>query len=307
MSCEPKSTQWLTKHLSTIGGSNAAAAVGRSRWKSPRELYNEMARVLDGTPPEPREPNDHMRRGILLEPLARQLLAERIGCEIVPHDQDDFRIDGGGYAHALPDGWAINEIVELKAPMPATCSRVALEGLPAEWQIQGLHNMACTGARLCIFGILDPITVSVQVVELERDDVLIAALMKAEREFYDKVLARTPPDDDAEPAAVLPEYDGELVRLTSPEAEAAAVHLLRCRELTDDAKGVLDDAKRRLIQLAGEAQVFEIPGVARCYNRPRAGRRMFNAAAAQSVYPDLKDDEFYKTAKPSRPFLIYPI
>lgn len=304
-----KSDEWVTRQLQTIGGSNAAAALGMSKWRSPAQLYDAMRLARAGGVPRT-EVNDDMRRGSLFEDKARALLADALGVEIATHDQDDFiGRNGWEWAHALPDGWTPDGIVELKVPRPSTCTRVALQGLPDYWIIQGQHNMAVTGAHVCHFGLLDPVAARITHVRLDRDDTLIEQIAAGELAFFERVVNGDPPAPDAPPADVqLPDPGPGAVRvLDTPDAALAAEHYLRVRELVDEAADVLETAKARLIELAEGADVFEVAALLRVYSRTYPGRRLFDADKAKAAFPQLNGDEFYKHAKAARTFRAYPL
>ena len=67
-------SQWLEERRQGIGGSDAAAAVGLSPWKTRLELWLEKT----GQTPD-REETPEMRRGTLLEPVVKQLYADATG------------------------------------------------------------------------------------------------------------------------------------------------------------------------------------------------------------------------------------
>ena len=70
--------EWLQVRRSGIGGSDAAAALGLSPWKSPLELWEEKA--MGKT--QPRQENDAMIFGRLLEPIVREEFVRRTGYKV---------------------------------------------------------------------------------------------------------------------------------------------------------------------------------------------------------------------------------
>lgn len=75
--------EWLDVRKRGIGGSDAAAAVGISPWKSPLELWMEKT-GRDGDIPKP-DPNDEdspLFWGSLLEPLVAELYSRRTGNKV---------------------------------------------------------------------------------------------------------------------------------------------------------------------------------------------------------------------------------
>lgn len=132
----------LVERSTGLGGSDAAAAVGVSRWKTPYALYLEKR----GEHPEPFEGNDATLWGNLLEPAVRQQYAERTGrvvrlpTETLRHPRHRFMLchpdgvtDDGrlyeGKATTVRDGWGDEGTDEV----------------PDEYLLQVQHNMLVTG------------------------------------------------------------------------------------------------------------------------------------------------------------------
>lgn len=70
----PKSKKdWLS--LRGLGGSDAAAILNLSNWKTPLDLYIEMTSDTQDKIYEEDEPNDVMKQGIAFEPLIRKAFA----------------------------------------------------------------------------------------------------------------------------------------------------------------------------------------------------------------------------------------
>lgn len=310
--------EWRMKIRQTIGGSSAAAAVGRGRYKTRTQLWQEMVAARDGIVPPDRETDD-MRRGRLLEHIAREQVAASLGVEIEPHPQYDL-ITAPHYpwAHALPDGWIGDDaIVELKVPRPATMARVAMHGLFPEWEIQALHNCAITGRQYCIIGMFDPVSTRVETCRVSADPHLIHELMRAEEDFYGMVVARRPPPPEASPA---PDQAESLdaahpVVLTTPEAQRAAENYVRLLRLVDDADELLAEARARLAvlsgcrrignRLIGGPDVFEVPGLLRVYHRVTRPHKVFQRELAIADYPALADERYWRYTDPPRPFRAY--
>ena len=72
--------EWLEVRRSGIGGSDAAASIGLSPWKSRYGLYQEKI----STSPPPRISNEAMTLGRLLEPLIREEFSKRSGMAVRP-------------------------------------------------------------------------------------------------------------------------------------------------------------------------------------------------------------------------------
>ena len=75
---------WLKERMAGIGGSDAAAVMGLSKWKTPLDVFLEKRGEIatDFVDSEP------MKWGRLLEPVVRQEYAERSGevVRLVPNE-----------------------------------------------------------------------------------------------------------------------------------------------------------------------------------------------------------------------------
>jgi putative phage-type endonuclease len=151
---EPATTlshaDWLEMRRRYLGGSDAAAALGMSRWTTRRELYLEKRGEYQ------QAPNEAMRRGIVLEPLVAELYRR----------QTDHTITDGGWIVSDEHEWmaatpdrldhTADCLVQLKTA--STWGRAAwgddrTPTTPDDYVIQCQHEMAVTGARenvLCV-------------------------------------------------------------------------------------------------------------------------------------------------------------
>ena len=174
---------WLRNHLSTIGASNAAAVVGKHRFKTPWKLWHQMDSVLNKGEIPPQLPlSDDLRRGRVFESTARQMLANELQTPVVPHQQDVFvYCDTFAWAHCLPDAWISNTIpVELKVPRPATVAKCNTDGLIDEWHLQCQHTLAVCGQPEMIVALLDPISALLHVAKVRREQSIVGELMEAD-------------------------------------------------------------------------------------------------------------------------------
>ena len=295
---------WRRLHLSTIGASNAAAVVGKHRFRTPWKLWHMMDAVLNkGIVPPPLPDADDLRRGNVFESVARELLANELQVPVEPHDQHNFRIriKDRPWAHALPDAW-IGEIpVELKVPRPTTVARCNTDGLIDEWRLQCQHTLEVCDCPQMIVALLDPISALLHVSRIDRDEDEIEALMEAERAFYLSVQSGAEPEPgelDQLDTPPTPEMD----TLDSDEAIEAAQAFLQLSAVLKDAKATADDIKTQLRGMSGGVKAFVVSGVMRVSDPWIPGRRTFNHKLAVERFPTLADDEFWKTGDPYRRF-----
>ena len=306
------SEEWRREHLRTIGGSNAAVAIGKPRfprsWNT-RDLYDTMHAVIHGgNIPPPLQETDDMHAGTVFEPVAISELAKFADCEVRPHDQDEFVYHADlPWAHALPDGWLVGDFaprpVEIKVPRPSTIAKCAREGIVEAWELQVQHTLMICGADVGVLALLDRMSGRLSVYEIELDRPRATELMFGEREFYDRILRSEPPEVEELPAEDDPTADGTPLVLDTPDAVEVATQYARLRIIRDDAEEALEQAKADLLNLAGGAQLFEVPNVLRVRHKMNKPRRLFQRAKAEAEFPALAEDRFWKLSKPSRPFV----
>jgi putative phage-type endonuclease len=137
------SPAWLRWRLGGLGGSDAAAILGVSPYKSARRLWQERTGAVARE-----EQTFAMRRGIRLEPVARRLYQEQSGHDLRPaccqHDHH-------AWLRASLDGldlWG-ERLCEIKCPN-VDSHRAALNGdIPEDHLVQIQHQLAVTGAAVC--------------------------------------------------------------------------------------------------------------------------------------------------------------
>jgi len=310
--------EWRRNVYSTIGGSSAAAVIKQARFMTLAKLFTRMRTAVTGEALWPDARGPDVDRGHLFEPLIMKLLQERLGKTIQPHGQCEFmRNEKYPFAHVLPDVWIEvgKHVADVKCPRPATCTKVRLVGIFAEWMCQAQHTMAVTETERFTIAMFDPVQVILDLLEVPRDEAFIKTLFAAEASFYTAVLANVPP----EPAEAEETYEAPdtFPVLRDHEATRAMEHYLRVRDLHKDADDVLALAKDRVKGLC-PATYFEVHGVnytledgtfhnvARVHHKSRQGSRSLDRAAVVQAFPDVeKDEKLWKMSKPSRPMTVY--
>ena len=191
--------EWLQVRQSGIGGSDAAPALGLSPWKSPLELWEEKA--MGKT--QPRQENESMIWGKLLEPIIREEYSRRTGLKVSPLRS---MLQAPQMPWMLANVDAIIEdpqkgtgVLEIKTTGAFRAGEWSEDRCPDMYALQVAHYLAVTGldyAVLCVFiGGNELRWVTVQ-----RDDELITSLVDLERIFWERVLTKTPPPVDGSAA-----------------------------------------------------------------------------------------------------------
>ena len=219
------------KTLTTIGGSEAAAACGLDPHLSRAGLWLRKT----GRMPPP-ETSEAMTWRNILQPVVLDALGappnDLISWEWGPGE--DWRLrDGAPWMHGHPDGLFEVEgeagILEIKTTNSYAASMWS-EGIPAQPLLQVQHYLALTGLRLgmvaCLIG-----GQRLVVRRCDRDEKIIAHMLRLEEEFVGFVERdECPPVESADAptlAAMYPEGEG-IVQLTAEDA--AMVDELRARK-----------------------------------------------------------------------------
>lgn len=219
----------MTDRNKTLGASEAAAAIGLSKWRTPLALY---AQKIGDAPPTP--DSLPMQVGRALEPVVLRALIDERGCTL--QDQQRRFVDP-----ALP--WrtctvdaitAAGELVEAKTAGSALgWGADGTDQVPTDYIVQVQHSMAVTGLRVALIPVLLAGRIF-RVYEVARDDWLIEAITERECVFWRCVEARTPPEITtlADAAIRWPHDTGRVLTATDGLLEAAE----RLRALKAEAK-----------------------------------------------------------------------
>ncbi|MFH1731954.1 MAG: lambda-exonuclease family protein [Planctomycetota bacterium] len=264
--------QWHELRRTHIGASEAAAALGMSRWQSRLDLcrvkWGEL--VVETTEP--------MRRGILLEPLVAELYRRATG-----HDTEKgLWIESPEHPFMSTTLDLVDRtddcLVQLKTASTWARDLWGAPGsptAPADYILQVQHEMAVTGAtedRLAVLfadqstfrglcwmlrggmavgRVLEYVEEMVAtedsrceflLVPVKRDDAMIAAIIEGERQFWETyVLPHVEPPDDA-----IPQRSSDML-----EADEQQRDLLRRLRDAKRAQKVTDE---RYEQIAAEVR-----------------------------------------------------
>lgn len=191
---------WREHRKAGIGGSDAAAAVGLSRWKSRRQLAMEKLGLY-----EPVIHNqDAVYWGKALEPLVANRFAEenpdlviRPVDAILVHPEIDYMFANLDREIVCPTG---NGVLEIKTANTYLADKWHGEDVPVDYVLQVQHYLAVTGYSFawvaCLIGGQDYVQRYI-----ERDDDIIQMLYQKEKEFWDIVQSNQLPDWDGTAAS----------------------------------------------------------------------------------------------------------
>lgn len=302
------SAQWHAARQSGLGGSDMAAVCGLDQYKSPLEVWYDKT----GQPAPRRDDpvlDEAALMGHLLEPIVAQRFTALTGLECW---------EGPGTLQSTLHPWMIANldrftiedgepgVVEAKTRSSYALAEW-LEGVPTGPLIQVQHYLAVTGWR---FGYAAALIGGQRTIvhRIERDDDLIADLVKIGADFMEYVNSRTTPPVDGSVATGLlldrlyTDLDREPILADAAEVEKWLRIRATAKEQSAAADIALTEAENHLKALAGPHTEVHIRGELAYSWRPRRGQVSWKTAALEAA-PDL-DVEAYR-GKPTRTLRIH--
>lgn len=213
-----------------IGGSDAAAILGISPWKSALQLYLEkIGAAVDEVSPEKQRV---FARGKRWEPVVVEMLVDELqdrghDVQIIARNQRYQDREFPFLAceldlELLIDGKECNAEMKTVHPFAAKAwGEPGSDEIPIYYAAQAMHGMMVKPRQKCIVAALIGAD-DLRVHQIERDEETIYAMCVKEVEFWRRVQSRNPPDpqtaDDvrwlyAKDAGEIVEADDELLRL----------------------------------------------------------------------------------------------
>ena len=297
----PGSTAWHYLRRTGIGGSDAAAALGLSPWRSAYELYLDKLGELEHA-----EPNPAMLWGKRLEPTILQEYSDATGRRVAT-PRSTFRSVAFPYMIANLDGLAEGRVVEAKNVRTADgWGEAGSDVVPLVYMLQVQHYMLVTALPVADIAVLIG-GADFRIYEVPADADLQGMLVAGESEFWQSVTRGEPPQvvsvEDAR------KRWGSLAVRGNVEATAAdadlvtALHLVRAQmeTLTAEAQA----AKLLLMKRLGETgdAIVDAKGHALVTWRLARAPMRFDAEAFEREHADLYHS-YLRPGKPSRRFLL---
>jgi len=284
--------EWLAERKTGIGGSDAAAVLGVSPYKSALDLWRE--KVSDES--ESDAATTVMLMGNYLEPLAADLYAQETGRQmrrqpLRRHPEHTFMI-GNVDRQILADDLRSTGVLEIKCPGLRVFAGVKAKGLPDHMTVQLMHYLAVLGYSWGSFALLCRENGQLIHFDLEADPQLIATIVEREHEFWTKyVVPRVEPPAETEKATDIPQVEGEMTVVDGENWRAAATSLREARQLKIAAEELEETAQAQVKELMHREEVHaaEVPGVARFYYRPYDGNTRWKETA-QAIAREAKLD-----------------
>ena len=304
---------WLEVRRTGIGGSDAAAAVGLSPFKSQTELWLEKTgRGADLPKPDPNDTTEPIYWGTLLEPIVAAAYTQQTGRRVrkvnavLRHPTIPFML-------ANLDREVIGvpglEILECKTAGQFG-ARHWVDGVPEYVVLQVQHQLAVAEKQAADVAVL-LCGQQLAVYRIERDDALIANLIALEAEFWRYVETDTPPPGDGSESAdralrcLYPRDSGGTVDFSEDrQLSGAFADLVAVREQIEALEVVAAKLKQKIQYAMGDASraLFDTGEVT--FRRSKDGTST-DLDRLLADHPELA--QRYATPKAgSRRFLMYP-
>lgn len=292
---------WLARRRKTIGGSDAAAIVGLSRYSTAYTVFMDKTGRLPDKPD-----NEAMRLGRDLEDYVARRWMEATGKK-VRRLQAMLYNPLYPFAHADVDRMVVGEDAGLECKTTSTLDVKQFHGVefPEKYYAQCVHYMAVTGAKRWYLAVL-VLGRGFFHFTLERDQAEIDALMAAEGDFWSDFVERdTPPPPDGSDAAtealqtIYAESQDEERELFGRETMLDEYMMLKRQEKAiKERQSEIENALKADMQHAerGRCGLYAVSWKSQV-------RSTFQPKAFAQAFPDIDLTPFYKISS-TRPFKV---
>lgn len=249
---------WLNMRKAGIGGSDCAAAVGLSRWKSPFQLWSEKTdRII------PTKAGEAAYWGSVMEPILRAEVAKRMPEAEVR--ECPFFLRSNEHKHMLAniDGYVKNpdgsfSCLEIKTANAFAAVQDWQNGLPIEYYCQVMHYMAVTGMSSAYVAVLLGGN-QFDIQKIDRDEDMIQHIIQMEEHFwYEYMLKDVPPEATAKDNEFLgqlyPKAEEKAIEMPATAKDVLADYEKACHDLTL-AKEAKEEAEAKLKLMLADAEV----------------------------------------------------
>tara|TARA_B100001248_G_scaffold239629_1_gene205052 strand:- start:29849 stop:30766 length:918 start_codon:yes stop_codon:yes gene_type:complete len=290
--------EWLEVRRSGIGGSEAAAILGVSKYNTPLDIY--MQKINGSHTPD----NEAMLWGRVLEPVIRDQYAERTGRKVLDTHQI-VRSKKHPFMLASLDGVTEdNRLLEIKTTrFPDNWGEEGSDEIPDNYLVQVQHYMAVTGLQVADIAVLIGGS-DFRLYEVEADKELQQILINQEKLFWNNLKEGNAPDPfNAEDVALLYKH--------SKEGEVEADNLLyekieQLKNVQAQQKSYAAEEKeiKTAIQLhMGEYDTLTYQGKKLCTWKSSKPSKRFDSKSFKADYPGMYAD-YCIEGTASRRFLV---
>ena len=294
--------QYLEERRKGIGGSDIAAVLGLSPWKTAYQVYQEKRKEVDDW-----KGNEATDWGKRLEPVLRQWYSDTTGRVV---RMPEKIICHGKYPYMLAslDGFTDDKrIVEIKTARHGKgWGAPGTNEIPDYYALQCQHYMVVTGYEVTDV----PVTIgggSPELYEVPADREVQEMILEAAAEFWRRVENGDPPEPKSY-ADVVSRYGASrgAGAVYADEADIANVASLRdVRQRIAELEAFEDDLKAGLIKKIGDSHDVMVDADGRALVTYKLGRpaSRFDSKTFEKEHPELYKS-YLKTSEAQRRFLL---
>lgn len=289
--------EWLNYRRQGIGGSDVAVICGLSKYKSAVELWMEKTGQL-----EPKEAGEAAYWGNVMESIIRNefTLRTNLNVRLVPsilqHPVHSFmlaNLDG------IVDEPVCGECIFEAKTASAYKQEQWEAGIPEEYMLQLQHYFAVTGFQRAFIAVLiggNQFKYKV----VDRDEEIIAMIIKLEEHFWHCVTANTPPEMDGTEAStellnrLYPESNAGKQIVLPPEAADLVTQFELSKAKEKEASEMKDEASNKLKSMLGENESGAVAG--RIVAWKSVSSEKFDSKKLQQHEPDVYSKYLYSSS-----------
>ena len=177
----PLTQEQVAERVSYIGGSDAAAVLGLSRWSTPLKVWAEKTGQIE---PDDLSDNQAVEMGMELEETVCRIFTKRTGKKVARVNETIFH-PKHKFLAANIDRRVVGEdaILEAKTCSGWRAKEFENEEIPQEYLLQVMHYLAVTGKQKAYLAILIG-GQDFRWKEVQRDDKLISDIVNKEVAFW---------------------------------------------------------------------------------------------------------------------------
>lgn len=293
--------KWLESRRTGIGGSDAPAVAGVSKWMTPLAVYKSKRGEITEEPP----PTPPMVWGLRMEPHLRQDYSDltgrtvRVPEGIIRHPEIKWMI-------CTPDGLTDNErLLEIKTSRSREgWGEPGTDEIPAIVMLQVQHSLVVTALPVAdvVLGVYgnDPL-----IYEVPADKEVQDPLIELERTFWEQCVVPGIPPEPVTLAEVQERFGISTAKQVQASAETRELWSLLCsmRAQIKTLQGDADDLQAGICAAIGEGDtlLFKDDILATWKNDRLVSR--FDTEAFKKALPALHN-KFMKQGEPVRRFLL---
>lgn len=292
---------WLAQRRTGIGGSDVAAILGLSPWRTPYQVWEDKTGRSEEQPETPA-----LYWGRLLEDPIRQAYADRTGLTVTKPDRM-FTSEEYPFMLANLDGIASDgRIVEFKTTSRSDgWGEEGSDEIPDHYQTQVQHYMSVMGAERADVGVLIAGR-DFRIYTVEADAELQQMLIEEEAKFWELVKTDTPPGVNCTTDAARRWRTATAKKVLAADAETLSVweDLCAIRHQIDVLKEEEDALKTRIMRTMQDAVSLKADGKTLASWSLPSARKTVDTKRLKEEFPDVYD-AVLKQGAPQRIFRLY--